>query len=119
MRKLTKTEEEVMQVIWDKKKCLLSDIIAAMGKEDAPTSTISSIVRILVKKGFVNYKAYGRTYEYFPQVSKKKYTARSLRDLVNSYFDGSMHNLVSYMIREQDLEASELQELLQQYQEEE
>jgi predicted transcriptional regulator len=119
MKKLTKTEEAVMQVIWEKQKCLLSEIIEALGKEDAPTSTISSIVRILVKKGFVNYKAYGRTYEYFPLIAKKKYSEKSLHSLVQNYFDGSMKNLVSFLIEEKDLDTAELDDLLNHYKTEE
>lgn len=115
MKKLTKSEEEIMQVIWEKEKCLLSDIIDHLGAHDTPTSTISSIVRILVKKGFVDYKAYGRTYEYYPLITKRDYSDRSLKTLVNNYFEGSMKNLVSYMIEGEDLEAEELKELLKHY----
>ena len=119
MKKLTAAEEEIMQVIWEKEKCLLSDIIEHLGKQDAPTSTISSIVRILVKKGFVDYKAYGRTYEYYPVVDKKVYTENSLKTFVDSYFDGSMKNLVSFLIEEKDLKTKELNELLDHYKKEE
>ncbi len=115
MKKLTKAEEEIMHVIWEKEKCLLSDIIDQLNAHDKPTSTISSIVRILVKKGFIDYKAYGRTYEYFPVISKRKYTDRSLRTLVNDYFDGSMKSLVSFMIEEKDLDTDELKDLLRYY----
>lgn len=103
-------------MIWEKEKCLLSDIIEALGKQDAPTSTISSIVRILVKKGFVHYKAYGRTYEYFPVITKKNYSQKSLKTLVQNYFDGSMKNLVSFIIEEKDLDTEELNVLLKHYQ---
>lgn len=119
MKKLTKAEEEIMQVIWEKKKCIVGGIIQHLGKEDTPHSTISSIVRILVKKGFVGFKAYGRTYEYYPLVSKKEYTNRSLKTLVNNYFDGSMKRLVSFMLEEKDLDTGDLNALLQHYQKEE
>ncbi|MCB0685086.1 MAG: BlaI/MecI/CopY family transcriptional regulator [Saprospiraceae bacterium] len=119
MKKLTTAEEEIMQVIWEKQKCLLSDIIDFLGKQDAPTSTISSIVRILVKKGFIDYKAYGRTYEYYPLISKKDYTDASLHTFVNSYFDGSMKNLVSFLIEAKDLDTKELNDLLKHYKREE
>ena len=119
MKKLTKTEEEIMQVIWEKEKCLLSDIIQELGKQDAPKSTISSIVRILVKKGFAGYKAYGRTYEYYPLISKKEYSDKSLRSLFQNYFDGSMKNLVSFIIEEKDLGTDDLGELLAHYKKEE
>ena len=75
MKKLTKTEEEVMHIIWKLERCIVSDILKymtdQMGMEKPPHSTISSIVRILESKGFLDHKAYGRTYEYFPIVTKK------------------------------------------------
>ncbi len=119
MKKLTRVEEEVMQVIWSREKCLLSDIVKDLNREEAPLSTVSSVVRILVKKGFLTYKKYGRTYEYYPKVSKKEYTGKSLRSLVNNYFDGSMKNLVSFIIHEKDLDSDELTELLSNYRTEE
>ena len=119
MKKLTKAEEALMQVIWARKKCLLSDIIHDLGKEDAPLSTISSIVRILVKKEFVAFNKYGRTYEYYPIVTKKEYTGKSLKSLVNNYFDGSMKNLVSFIMDEKNLDSSDLSDLLSHYKSEE
>ena len=121
MNKLTKAEEEVMQVIWQRKNCLVSQILDdlkdASGKKP-PHSTISSIVRILEKKGFVDHKAYGRTYEYFPIVAKADYTKRSLRGLVQDYFGGSAKQLVSFLVKEEDLSAEELEQLLDQLEEE-
>ena len=115
MKKLTKAEEEVMQVIWQRERCLVSDILADL-KDDKgkkpPHSTISSIVRILERKGFVDHKAYGRTYEYFPIVSKEEYSQRSVKGLVRDYFDGSMQNLVSFLVKEEDLSADDLRDLL-------
>lgn len=121
MKKLTKSEEEVMHIIWRKERCLVSDILEAMKSEDGkrpPHSTISSIVRILDKKGFVGHKAYGRTYEYFPLVAKEDYTKKSIGKLVSDYFEGSMSNLVSFLVRENDLSVEELKEMLEKLEEE-
>ena len=117
--KLTKAEEEVMQIIWVLDRCLVSDILKYMKeklkiKKQAPHSTISSIVRILEKKGFVQHKAYGRTYEYFPIVSKEAYTKRTLKKFVSDYFEGSMNRLVSFLVKEKDLDLKELTELIDQ-----
>ena len=120
MKRLTKAEEEVMQIIWQLEPCLVSDIIKEMDKgkssnetKKTPHSTISSIVRILEKKGFVDHKAYGRTHEYFPIVSKESYSKQRLKKLVTDYFQGSMNELVSFMVKEKDLKIEELNELLQ------
>ena len=113
MEKLTATEEEIMKHIWDLKACTVSQILDKYGKDKPPHSTISSVVRILEKKGFVSHKAYGRTYEYFPIVSKKDYTKRSLKQLVADYFAGSPNELVSFLVKEQQIDADEMESLIQ------
>ena len=65
MQKLTKAEEEMMQYIWKLQRCTVSDLLDQLGEPRPPHSSISSIVRILEKKGFVGHKAYGKTHEYF------------------------------------------------------
>ena len=98
MKRLTKAEEEIMQIIWRLERCTVSDILKDIGDPKPPHSSISSIVRILEKKEFVDHKAYGRTYEYFPIVSKDDYSKFTLTKIVNNYFEGSMNNLVSCLL---------------------
>jgi len=112
MQKLTKAEEEVMQYIWQLDRCTVSQILDAMGPPKPPHSSISSIVRILERKGFVDHKAYGRTHEYFALVSKEEYSKRTLRKLVKDYFGGSVNQLVSFLAREEDISLEELEKLL-------
>jgi len=116
--KLTRAEEEIMQIIWELNRCTVSDIRNYMEEKmkvkKPPHSTISTLVRSIEKKKFVDYKAYGRTHEYFPIVTKTAYSKFNLKNLVNDYFDGSMNSLVSFMVKEKDLKASELGDLLNQ-----
>jgi BlaI family penicillinase repressor len=109
---LTKAEEEIMQYIWKLERCTVSDILKELGEPKQPHSTISSIVRILEKKGYVGHKAYGRTYEYFPLVSKDGVALRRLRKIVTEYFEGSPHALVNFLVREKDLNPDDLKDLL-------
>lgn len=118
MKLLTKAEEEIMQIIWQKERCLVSDILKELGDPKPPHSTISSIVRILEKKGFVNHKAYGRTHEYFPIISKTDYSKQSLKKLVSNYFGGSMNELVSFLVKEEDLDVKELTDIIDKLEEE-
>lgn len=101
-----------MHFIWLKGRCTVSEIIQELPEPKPPHSTISSIVRILEKKGFVDHKAYGRTYEYFPIISKESYTKKSIRKLVGDYFGGSMNQLVSFLVKEDDLEKQDLESIL-------
>lgn len=113
MNRLTKAEEELMQMIWDHGPCTVSQLISKMDEPHPPHSTISSIVRILEKKEFVDHKAYGRTYEYFPIIRKEDYSKFSIKNLVSGYFGGSMNNLVSFLVKENDLSLKELSEVMQ------
>lgn len=112
MQKLTKAEEDVMHLIWESERCTVSDLLERIGEPKPPHSTVSSVVRILEKKGFVGHKAYGKTYEYFPLIAKEEYGKRSLKDVLRSYFDGSVSRLVSNLVQEENLSKEELDELL-------
>lgn len=111
MKRLTKAEEEIMQMFWDNGPSTVSGLIEHMSPPKPPHSSISSIVRILEKKEFVDHKAYGRTYEYFSIIEKESYSKFSLKRLVSNYFEGSMSELVSFLVKEDDISVDDLKEL--------
>ncbi len=119
MKRLTKVEEQVMHIIWQLERCLVRDIIEQLGDPDVPRSTVSSVVRILEGKGFVGHKAYGRTYEYFPLISKEDYSRQTLKGLVSNYFDGSVNRLVSFLAKENDIDVKDLNDILKRLEDEE
>lgn len=112
LQTLTKAEEEVMQIIWQLERCLVRDILEQLGDPEMPHSTISSVVRILEKKGFVDHKAYGKTYEYFPVVSREDYAQHGVKSLLEKYFGGSPRQLVSFLVQKEDMDLKELNDLL-------
>ena len=114
MQKLTKAEEEIMQMIWDQEDTTVSHLIKKMKDPKPPHSSVSSIVRILEKKGFVNHRQEGRSFVYFPIVVKSDYSRFSIRRLVSNYFEGSMNELVSFLVKENDLTLSELEQIKEQ-----
>lgn len=112
MEELTKAEERIMQIIWKLRKAFVKDIIEEMEETPKPPyNTISSIVRILEKKGYLGYKAYGKTYEYFPAISKEEYAGTTFSKLFSGYFDNSAANLLSFMVKQQNLTESDIAEL--------
>ncbi|MDW7695202.1 BlaI/MecI/CopY family transcriptional regulator [Flammeovirgaceae bacterium SG7u.111] len=111
MEQLTKAEEKVMRVLWELKKAFVKNVIAEMGEPQPPYNTISSVVRVLESKGFVDHKAYGKTYEYYPLISKGEYKKYTFKKLMGDYFDGSYENLVSFMVQEEQLSSNELEEI--------
>jgi predicted transcriptional regulator len=112
IKTLTRAEEEIMQYVWQLGRCTVANIIEAMPGADPPHSSVSTIVRILEKKGFVSHKAYGRTYEYFPIIPKEDYKRKSLVSLMRNYFNGSPAELVSFLVTKDETTLEELQQLI-------
>jgi len=113
MKELTKAEEQVMQVLWDLGKGFVKDILEQMPEPKPAYNTVSTLIRILEKKGFVGYQAYGKTHEYFPLVQKEKYTRQFLKNFVGNYFGGSYQQLVSFFAKEENMDLKELDQLMQ------
>jgi len=112
MEELTKAEERIMQIVWKIEKAFVKDIIEEMEEEPKPPyNTISSIVRLLEKKGYLGYKAYGKTYEYFPAISKEDYARTTFSKLFSGYFNNSSSSLLSFMVKEQALSQEDIEEL--------
>lgn len=112
MEELTKAEERIMQVFWKLKKAFVKDIIEALPDDPKPPyNTISSVVRILEKKGYLGYTAYGKTHEYHPSVSKAEYRKMYMKKLLSGYFDNSPASLLSFMVKEENLSEDEIQKL--------
>jgi BlaI family transcriptional regulator, penicillinase repressor len=109
--KLTRAEEEIMQYLWDYGPSTVSAVIERMEDPKPAHSSVSTIVRILEKKGFVDHKSFGKTFEYFPVISKSDYTRFSLKKLVQGYFDGSVKNMLSFLINEEELSLSDIERL--------
>ncbi|MBN1990289.1 MAG: BlaI/MecI/CopY family transcriptional regulator [Bacteroidales bacterium] len=112
MKELTKAEEQIMQILWKLEKGFVKDIVDAMPNPKPAYNTVSTIVRILEKKGFVDHNAYGKTFEYFPVVSKKEYTGTFLKGFIQNYFSNSYRQLVSFFAKEDELTVGEMEEII-------
>lgn len=114
MKSLTKAEEQVMQVLWKLDKAFLRDVVEAMPNPKPHQNTVATLLKILVEKEFVGVNVISRHHQYFPAVSKDEYSKRSMKQLVKGYFEGSFSNVVSFMVKENNLSIEELENLLQQ-----
>ncbi|QSE96359.1 BlaI/MecI/CopY family transcriptional regulator [Fulvivirga lutea] len=112
MRELTRAEEQIMQVLWKLKKAFVKDIIEKLPEPKPAYNTVSTIVRILEQKGFIGHQAYGKTHEYYPLIQKDKYSKFYLNNFLGGYFGGSFQNLVSFFAKENDLDVTEVEKLL-------
>lgn len=111
MKELTKAEDQIMQILWTIEKGFVKDIMDHLPDPKPAYNTVSTIVRILEKKGFVGYKAYGKTHEYFPLIAKENYTRFYLNNMVKGYFNGSFQNLVSFFAKE-NLNVTDIDKLM-------
>ncbi len=113
MRELTKAEEQIMQVLWQKGPCFVKEIIPELPDPKPAYSTSSTIVRILQDKGFVSHKAFGPTHQYYAVVTKEEYSHFTLKKMLNSYFDGSLKEMVSFFSKKEKLDVKEMDEILE------
>lgn len=110
---LTKAEEQIMQVLWDKGKGFVKEIREELSQPKPAYNTVSTIIRILEEKGFVGHHVFGRSHQYYPLISKKEYSKSRLTEMLSNYFGNSFRELVSFFARENNLSISELEELMQ------
>lgn len=109
---LTKAEEQVMQYVWEIEKGFLKDILELFPEPKPHTNTVSTILKVLKEKDFVDYEVYGRQHQYFPLISKERYSGKSMKSLVKNYFEGSYKNAVSFLVEKNEMSVEDLEMLL-------
>ncbi len=112
MKRLTKAEEQIMQILWDLEKGLVRDVIEKLPDPKPAYNTVSTVIRVLEKKGFVDHKAYGTTYEYFSLINKEDYTRVNFSYLMKNYFNNSFPEMAAFFARENNLSLEELQDMI-------
>lgn len=108
---LTRAEDQVMQVIWSLNECCLGDIVEAMPQPRPAYTTISTVVRTLVAKGFVTHKTYGKTNVYSPAIDKKEYSTNLTTNIAQRFFDNSPAQMLSSFVDNPKLTAAQKEEL--------
>lgn len=111
--KLTHKEEEVMRVLWRLENAFVKDILEEMPEPKHPYNTISSIVRKLEGMGLIGHEAFGKTHRYFPILKKEAYKKSSMNSMLNNYFGGSVEQLMSFFVKEENVDINELNEILE------
>ncbi|MEQ9402757.1 MAG: BlaI/MecI/CopY family transcriptional regulator [Cyclobacteriaceae bacterium] len=113
MKQLTQAEEEIMQVLWQMKKAFVKEIVEKFPNPKPAYNTISTLIRILEKKGFVGYEAFGKSHQYYPLVNKEEYSKKYLNRFVDNYFSGSYEQLVSFFTQQKKMDVKDLERLLE------
>lgn len=112
MKQLTKAEEDIMQILWQLKKANVKSIIEQFPDPKPAYNTVSTIVRILESKGFVDYEKQGKGHVYFPLMQQQDYSNQSINKLVDSYFQGSFKSMVSFFMKKNDISLNEMESIL-------
>jgi len=112
MEKLTRQEEKAMQAMWKIEKGFAKDVLENFPETAPHYNTVSSLIRSLETKGYIDHKVYGNTYEYFPIISKEEYTSSFLSGFVGNYFENSYKEIVSFFAQEEKLSINDLKEII-------
>ncbi len=111
MKELTKAEEQVMQHVWKLEKAFLKDIVEQFPEPRPAYTTISTVIRTLVRKKFIAYKTYGKIHEYYPLVSKESYFKTHFKEVVKNFFNGSVSKFALFFTNEEELDLNELEKM--------
>jgi BlaI family penicillinase repressor len=114
MKRLTAKEEEVMNFFWDKGPLFVKEIIDFYEEPKPHFNTISTFVRDLESRGYLGHEAHGKTYRYFPLVTREEFSKRTLKGVIENYFDKSYLNAVSALVKEEDISVEDLKKLIEQ-----
>ncbi|PRY89022.1 BlaI/MecI/CopY family transcriptional regulator [Mongoliibacter ruber] len=111
MEALTQNEEQLMQVFWKLEKALVRDVLNEIPEPKPPYTTLASNIKQLEKKGYLKHNTYGNIHEYYPVVTQEAYRKKSFNNLIKNYFDGSVQNVLSFMVKEKGISEKEMKEL--------
>lgn len=114
MKKLSSKEEEVLNCFWQYGPMFIKELLDKQPEPKPHYNTLSTCVRILEEKGYIGYKAYGNTHQYYALLSENDYRNKSLKNIVSRYFDNSYSRVVSSLIDQEELSVEELEDLIAQ-----
>lgn len=112
-KELTRVELQLMNILWDKKKAFVNDILEELPEPKPAYNTISTFMRILVNKGFVQYTAKGKSHEYHPSISREQYLDFFMNGIKDSFFSGSFHSMISFFAKKESMSQKEIDQLMQ------
>jgi predicted transcriptional regulator len=108
---LTKTEEQLMELLWQQEKAFMKDLLDLFPDPKPATTTVATLLKRMTEKGFVGYKEYGKSREYFPLVAKSDYFSKQVNGIIKNFFNDSASQFASFFTKETNMSAKELEEL--------
>lgn len=111
MNELNHNEELIMGIFWRLENALVRDVLEELPEPKPPYTTLASSIRLLEKKGYLGHKTYGTTHLFFPVISQSEYSKKSINRIVKNFFEGSVSNFLSFMVKEKNISDNEIQDL--------
>lgn len=112
MNTLTKAEEQVMQILWEEKEGFVKDLLQKFPEPRPAYNTVSTIIRILEKKGFVDHRSFGKSHQYYPLVSRDQYRNERFSTLMKNYFNNSMKQVLSHFGKDGSMDLKEADDII-------
>ena len=114
MKKLTKAEEQVMQILWKLEKAFIKEIIAEFPETDKKPkyTTVATVMKVLETKEFVQHQTFGNSHQYSPAITQEQYSDFAVKDVMGKYFDGSLTKLVSFFVKKNKVDINELDDIM-------
>lgn len=111
MKEITKAQEEILRTLWEVGEGVVTDVIDKLPEPKPAYNTVSTVIKVLEKKGYVSHKVYGKTHVYYPIVSRDEYARNTIKSTFNELFDNSLNQVVSFFVKEDKVSLKELEEL--------
>ncbi|NVK49857.1 MAG: BlaI/MecI/CopY family transcriptional regulator [Cyclobacteriaceae bacterium] len=111
MKEISAQEERIMRVLWKLGQGLIRDILNELDDPKPPYTTIASTARLLESKGYLTHKVYGNTHMYIPVISQEEYSKGRIQHVVSNFFQGSVSNFLSFMVKEKEISKDEIEDL--------
>ena len=111
MKELTKAEEQIMLILWQKENAFVKDVIEELPEPKPAYTTVSTIIRILENKGFVAHQEFGKIHQYYPIVNQSDYAEKFMNGFIKDYFANSFQQLVSFFSKSENISINELEQI--------
>ena len=111
MKELTKAEEQLMRILWKLEKAFLKDVVEEFPEPKPAYTTISTVMRVLVKKGIIGYETFGKTNRYYPILKESTYYKDHVNKVIKNFFGGSVNRFASFFTENQQLKLEELEDV--------
>ncbi|NVJ85595.1 MAG: BlaI/MecI/CopY family transcriptional regulator [Algoriphagus sp.] len=111
MKEISAQEERIMRVLWNLGQGLIRDVLNELEEPKPPYTTIASTVRLLESKGYLTHKVYGNTHMYIPLITQEEYSKGRINHMVSNFFQGSVSNFLSFMVKEKEISPNEIEDL--------